>query len=139
MRASCFHSTGHFRARSRLSRVLCALSSRTLSSIVYKINTERTKMNSHRLESRTGISSSNFIVVPSCEIRTPYAFAGLLASEVFLVLLVHRKIGTSIRKENFSVNKSDHLTGGREIHRLFRTKIKQGSNSKSFFSSLSLR
>ena len=76
-------------------------------------------MNLHRFESRTGISSSNFILVPSCEIRTAYASAGLLASEVFLVLLVHRKIGTIIRKEKFSVKKSDHLTGGREIPRLF--------------------
>ena len=83
MHASCFHSTGHFRARSRLSRVLCALSSRTLYSIMYKINTGRTKMNLHRFESRTGISSLNFILVLSCEIRTAYANAGLLVSEVF--------------------------------------------------------
>jgi len=40
-------------------------------------------MNLHRFESRTGISPSNFIPVPSCEIRTAYASAGLLASEVF--------------------------------------------------------
>ena len=103
MRASCFHSTGHFHTHSRLSRILCALSSRTLSSIMYKVNTGRTKMNLHRFESRTGISSSNFILVPSCEIRTAHASAGLLASEVFWVLLVHRKIGTSIRKKKFSV------------------------------------
>jgi len=61
-------------------------------------------MNLNRFESRTGISFSNFILVPFCEIRTAYASAGLLASEVFfLVLLVRRKMGTSIRKKKFSV------------------------------------
>ena len=32
-RASCFHAAGDLRARSRLSRVLCAMSSRILSGI----------------------------------------------------------------------------------------------------------
>ena len=119
MRASCFHSTGHFRARSRLSRVLCVLSSRTLSSIMYKINTGQTKMNLHRFESRTGISSSNFILVPSCEIRTAYASAGSLASEVFFGSFGTQKNGHKHQKRKIFSQKSDHLKGGSQIHRLF--------------------
>ena len=47
-------------------------------------------MNSHWFESRAGISTSNFILVPTCEIRVTHASAGLLAiAKYFLVLLVH--------------------------------------------------
>ena len=47
-----------------------------------KINTERTKINSHWFESRTGIiiSTSNFIMVPTCEIRTTFDSAELLTN-----------------------------------------------------------
>ena len=76
-------------------------------------------MNLHRFESRTGISSSTFILVPSCEIRTAYASAGLLASEVFFGSFDKQKNRHKHRKREIFSQKSDHLTGGREIHRLF--------------------
>ena len=79
--ASLFHAPGDFRARSCLSRVLCAMSS-CLLPVSCEINTERTKINSHRFESRTGIiiSTSNFILVPTCKIRTTFDSTGLLTN-----------------------------------------------------------
>ena len=64
---------------SRVSFVLCLL---VYFPVSCKINTEPTKINSHRFESRAGIiiSTSNFILVPTCEIRTTFDSAGLLTN-----------------------------------------------------------
>ena len=76
-------------------------------------------MNLHWFESRTDISSLTFILVPSCQIRTAYASAGLLASEVFFGSFDTEKNRHKHRRREIFSRKSDHLTGGREIHRPF--------------------